>query len=108
MIALNRKINANCHGCGSLPRHTAAKRKLRKLAKLIQAASRDRYLPRTLGGTSAVIQGSQPALEIPRDKLKPKSSIRMSPRRAVGSRKPEVSGTSAIAKMKQTRIPQPA
>src|SRR5688572_9211582 len=95
MMALKRKIRANCHGCGFPPRQTAANRKLRKLAKLIHAASRERYLPRTLGGTSAVIHGSQPALEMPRERLKPKSSIRMSPSRAVGSRNPDVSGTSA-------------
>ena len=56
---------ANCHGRGLVPRQSAATRKLRKLAKLIQAASRARYRPRTAGGTRAVIQGSQVLTGLP-------------------------------------------
>ena len=108
MIALKANRLANCHGRGSPARQAPASRKVMKLARFWTAASRARYLPRNGAGTSAVIHGSHAQLEMPRDRLKQNSSISISARQLSGFRKMLVSGTSAIAKINMTRVPQPA
>ena len=87
MTALKAKRTANCHGFGSPARQNAASRKQTKLARLTHPASRAKYLPRTGAGTSELIQGSQAQLEIPRDRLKAKSSSSSSASRLVALRK---------------------
>ena len=59
-------------------------------------------------GTSEEIHGSQAQLEMPRDRLKPKSSARINASRDPSFRNGSVSGTSAMPKMNITRAPQPA
>src|SRR5260221_14412038 len=108
MQALKANRTVNCQGCGLPARHEAPSKKQPKLARLTHPASRARYLPRIGAGTSEVIQGSQAQLEIPRERLKAKSSRRINARRLVGFRNTCVIGTSAIPKMNITRIPQPA
>src|SRR5262249_34962241 len=108
MTALKANRMANCHGRGSPARQAAATRKVRKLAKFWTPASRARDLPRRAGGTRAGIQGSQAQLEMPRDRLKQKSSINISASRFLASKKTPVSGTRDMAKMNMTRVPQPA
>src|SRR3954470_19716652 len=75
MSALKAKRMENCQACGSVPRQKAAMTKVMALQKFAHAASRTRYWPRNDCGTSAVIQGSQAQLEIPRERLKQKRSI---------------------------------
>ena len=99
---------ANCQERGSPARQAAAMRNVMKLARFWTAASRARYLPRNAAGTSAVIHGSQAQLEMPRERLKPNSSINIRASRVSALRKKPVSGTSAMAKMNMTRVPQPA
>src|SRR6266852_1096440 len=88
MRALKQKSTEYCQGRGCWPRHVAASIKLTQLARLTHAASRARYFPRTAAGTSNWIQGSQPALEIPRERLKPNNSRSISARRVVEFKKP--------------------
>jgi len=105
MVALNANNTANCQGRSVWPRQSAESRKDTKLATFTKAASRARYLPRTASGTSEEIHGSQAALEMPRERLKPKSSVSMRTRRVLASRKPPATGTSAIMKIKLTAAP---
>src|SRR5437016_4285341 len=86
--ALKANSTANCHGRGSSPRQPAAARKQAKLARFTQPASAARYFPRTAAGTSDVIHGSQAQLEIPRERLKAKSSNSNNASRAPRSRNP--------------------
>src|SRR6266516_630927 len=108
MAPLKAKSAANCQGRGLAPRHNAEMRKLKQLAEFTRAASRDRYRPRTSAGTSEEIHGNQAQLEMPRDRLNPKSSARTKASREPSLRKMPVSGTNAMAKMNSTRVPQPA
>ena len=55
-----------------------------------------------------MIHGSHAQLEMPRERLKPNSSISISASRLSAFRKKPVSGTSAIPKINMTRVPQPA
>src|SRR5205809_4609789 len=87
MAPLKAKSAANCQARGSTPRQSAATRKLRKLARFTQPASRDRYCPRTAAGTSDEIHGNQAQLEMPRDRLKPKSKASTSASRDISLRK---------------------
>src|SRR5262245_5912194 len=107
IIALNAKSTANCHAAGCSPRQKPDRMKLTKLAKFTQAASRERYRPRIAAGTSEVIHGNQAQLEMPRERLKANSSVNISTRR-VDLSKTLSKGTTAIAKMNITRVPQPA
>src|SRR5439155_14627433 len=107
-IALKTNKTENCHGFGLRPSQNAASRKATKLARFTDAASRTRYFPRTSPGTSAVIHGSQPALEMPRERLNPNSSRSSNDICVSGLRNVDVSGTSAIAKINITRVPHPA
>src|SRR5262245_47367726 len=81
ITALKAKMTANCHGCGAGPSPNAASTLLAKQETFTNAASRDRYRPRMVGGTSEEIHGSQPALEMPRDRLNPNNSARINARR---------------------------
>src|SRR5687767_10849688 len=87
IAALKANRTANCHGAGVCPRHRAERIKLMKLARLTQAASRERYFPRTPSGTREAIQGSQAQLEMPRERLKAKSSMIIRARRFEASKK---------------------
>src|SRR3954463_16760743 len=107
MIPLIVKRTANCQGAAVSPKHKAAITKARQLATPMHACSRARYFPRMEVGINAVNQGNQAALEIPREILKRKSRKRMSDTRVVAFKKPAVIGTSAITKMKTTRVLQP-
>src|SRR6266702_3149424 len=98
MMALKANRMANCQGrgCGSPVRQAAAIRKVTKLAEFCTPASLTRYLPRRSGGTSAVIQGSQAQLEMPRERLKPNKSISISARRFFASRNPPGADADAL------------
>src|SRR4051812_3963512 len=108
IIALKQNKTANCHGLGSPKRQAAAITNVTKLHAFCTAASRARYFPRKLGGTSNVIHGNQAPLEIPRERLKQKSNTIINASRFFASRKLLVNGTKAIAKMNATRVPHPA
>src|SRR5262245_3071619 len=87
------KRRANCQPFGRSHRQTAASRKLTKLARFTNAASRERNLPRRSGGNRLVSQGSQAQLEMPRDKLNPNNSARINANCVGCVRKTPVSGT---------------
>jgi hypothetical protein len=108
ITALKAKMRANCHGREVWPRHAPARRKAAQLATWTHVASRARYLPRTARGTRVVIQGSQAALEMPRERLNPNNNRRSSASCVAESRKLPARGTRAMQKMNRTRKPQPA
>src|SRR5688572_11534707 len=74
ITALKVKSTEYCQGCVFPASVAAETRNVMKLATFWTAASRTRYLPRDSGGTRAVIHGSHAQLEIPRERLKQKSS----------------------------------
>src|ERR1051325_2884403 len=88
ITALNPNRTVNRHGRGSAPRQKAASTKLKKLAVFTQVASPARSVPRTPAGTAGGIHGSHAALEMPRERLKPKSSARIRASCEGGLRKP--------------------
>src|ERR1051326_978901 len=99
---------ANWKGLGSPASVTAATKNVMKLPVFCTPASRERYFPRSVAGTSRVIHGSQAQLEIPREMLKQQSNARIKTSRVWASRNLPVNGTSAIAKIKSTLVPHPA
>src|ERR1051325_3796651 len=105
--ALKRKTIENCHAAGALPSANAAAINAPKLPRLLKPASLARYFPRIVGGTRLVIHGNQPALEIPRERLNTNSSARIKTRRVVGSSNRSPTGTRAMPKIINTRMPQP-
>src|SRR5688500_17566453 len=107
LMPLRKKYAANCHDCGWFPNINAETRNATQLATPMKAWSAARKRPRNWVGTSEEIQGSQAQLEMPRRRLKMKSRKRISESLACDLRK-AIPGISAIAKMKKTRLPQPA
>jgi len=108
MAALNPKTIANCQEAGLEPRHAAANKSAATLAAFTQTASRAKNLPRKDSGTRVVIHGSQAQLEMPRERLNPKSKNNNKASCEERSRNTPARGTAAMAKMKATRVPQPA